>query len=370
MFDMLESAFREGMRGNVRSYDLWTKSQGIDPKKFNYNFIDKKLLGGSSAIVDNVSQLKEIVEFIGFYSGSDKSAGTLLHIPVIGVDGVGKSKILHFIHDYLKRNDTIKSEIVDLSNLRVESEDSEENDAYEGFLELVSSNALDVIILDECNLDPSIVFTFKDLVSNFKKGVVLSAWRSYFWDWFKESIQELLPTTKEIWVDPLSSEDTTSFCESVMNTVSEQNYSLDEGVISTIYSLSGGIPLNILSLILAGHFEAFLKLKRKIDISSVYSAATSLSITGIHERILKLTDYQLQILKQILLVNDPRGMRPSELVRIFGKDKATISYHLNELSKLSLLKKNHIGRWIFHKVKSNIAPFIALRLEQEEDFLV
>jgi DNA-binding transcriptional ArsR family regulator len=99
------------------------------------------------------------------------------------------------------------------------------------------------------------------------------------------------------------------------------------------------------------------------------AAAKFLALDGLPERVQKLADHQLIILKHLLLSTDPRGTRPTQLVEILGKDKATISYHLSELSKMRLLESERIGRWVFYRVKQEAAPMIGLRLSQEVDYL-
>ncbi len=225
--------------------------------------------------------------------------------------------------------------------------------------------------MDSCEKGKAIEQTLKDIVARLTNCIVITSWTPYHWDYFKDSIEEFLPTTREVHLEPLGKEDSLKILAVIFSivSISDQKYLLKNDVAESVCELSGGVPANIVNVAIRSFQEAFRDAKTDVDKESTIFAAKSLGIYEIQSTIAKLNDYHLQILRLILLSRDERGTRPSALVDLLGKDKGTISYHLSELSRLHLLIKQEIGRWVFYRVPQTVEPYLGQRLVQESDFL-
>jgi DNA-binding transcriptional ArsR family regulator len=370
MFEMLEKAYEAGAKGRVDSFDVWLKSRGIDSNLFNHRSITLSLQGNVEGTVDRQEELSAIVELIGFYERESKKSDHLFHIPVIGVDGVGKTQLLRVLAVFLeKKKPSLRSKSVDASSFSNVDREAEESQEYLCFLGELDSAKTEVLLVDGCDRDKNIVEALRGLGQHFKRGVLVTAWRSIHWDYLKDSIEEYLPVTKEVRVEPISDGDAVQFVSGAIHLVSHGQFQLKEELATSICDSAAGVPSSMISLLVRSFLEAFLRKKKSVDEESVKAAAKFLALDGLPDRIQKLADHQLLILKHLLLSTDPRGTRPTQLVEILGKDKATISYHLSELSKLRLLESERIGRWVFYRVKHEAAPMIGLRLSQEVDYL-
>ncbi len=371
MFELLQRAYEKGFKGRVDSFDIWLGSLGINPKLFTPKMTVRVLRDSIATTVDRESELSTIVEFVGFYERErSKSASQILHIPVIGVEGVGKSQLFEVVQAFLsKMKQELHPKLVDARNFSEIQEDQDETQAFLVALRDMTSSQHEVLLIDSCDQDKNIDNSLRAISREFSKGVLVTAWTPYHWDYFRESVEEFLPVTKLLQVDPFTPDRTEQFLSAFFRLVSEGKYSYKVELSQPIQDFSGGVASNILSLLLRSFLEAFQSKQKDIDEESIRAAAKFLALDGLQERLSKLADHQLLILKHLLLEQDPRGTRPTRLVEILAKDKATISYHLSELSKLRLLDSDRIGRWVFYRIRPEVAPLVGLRLAQEVDYL-
>jgi DNA-binding transcriptional ArsR family regulator len=367
VFDKLVEAYEHGLKGRVESFDLWLDNLGIDAKLFALRNLVRVLAEKTELTVDREEELASVVEFIGFYK---RQRNTRFHLPIIGVKGVGKSHMLNVLRNFLEKTEKdLPWNYVNAQMFTRVEEEQEEHQSFLVFLDELKSKQYEILLIDSCERDKNIAEALCAIFRHFQKGVLITSWTPYHWDFERDRIEEFFPASKEIRIGPFSSEVTAKFLSTVFQLVSRGGYSLKEELSALIHEYSGGIPRNILTVLLRSYHEAFNSKKTDIDEESVKAAARFLGLDGVSERISQLADHQLLILRHLLLEYDERGTRPSKLVEILGKDKATISYHLNELSKQRLLVSNRIGRWVFYRVRDEVAPLVGLRLIQEADFL-
>lgn len=366
-FETLEAAYSRGQHGKVESFDFWLSHLGIDGNLFIFQTIARQLRENLGSTVDRETELSAVVEFLGFFKEHEDG---LFHIPIVGVRGIGKSHLLVTLAHFLQRKKgELKWKMIDASQFLSENDASEETQSFLSLLDEIAANRFDVLLIDSFEKDKNPNESLKEISKIFTKGVIITSWTPYHWDAIKDSVEEFLSTSKEVYVGPLSEDSSKLLISTIIRMVSNGKYALDKDLELRISKYGHGIPTIIIGLLLRTFHETFVRKESGPAVEDVVLAARFLGLEGANERVGKLDDYQLLILKHLLLELDPRGTRPSKLVDILGKDKATVSYHLNELSKLQLLRSERVSRWVFYRVRDEVRPLIGLRLVQESDFL-
>jgi DNA-binding transcriptional ArsR family regulator len=366
-FEVFEKAFEKGLKGKVESFDIWLKSLEIDPLKFDAAEVSNFLMQNLELTIDLEKEVETIGQFIGFYSKERKG---LYHIPIVGVFGSGKSHLIHLTQMFLqKKKIPLTYFFMDASSFREVSGEGEEQQVYYQLLDKVKAEHFDILLIDSCEKDKDIVNSLKQIANILKNGVVVTSWTPEHWNYFRDEIEDYLPVSKEIYLGPLHETSTSQFVSVILHYASNGRFQLSEEAIKRIYSFSNGVPRTIIQLLTKAFNEAFLSHRKNVDEKAVESAAKNLGIEDFFDRINKLSELQIVILKQILLRHDERGIRPSSLVEILEKDKATISYHLNILSRNKFVTQEKIGRSSFYRIKEEIKPFVQLKIIQEGEYL-
>ncbi len=360
-----EKAFEKGFKGEVESFKVWLEKQGVAPQKFRYDTITEELIA-RHLFINRVEELETIAEFLGFYVRERKE---VFHIPVIGPSGIGKTALLHAIEFALSKLDTpLKFKYYDALTFG-ELDEEEEPQVFFRYLDEVKSESCDVLLIDACEKDRNIDYSLREFLRALKRFVLITSWEPQFWHILKDTIEEAIPTANQLFLKPFSGESTKQLLEKVLLVLSDGKTELPREVITKISEISEGIPGVAIRLLLKSFYEAFISEKSSVDAESVLKAASSLGILGLNEKLGKLTEIHEIILRLILQSIDPRGIRPTELVEKLGKDKATVSYHLNYLLSEGLLSVRRLGRYAFYQVKEELRPFVQLKIVQEGDFL-
>jgi len=366
-FELFEKAYEKGLRGEVESFHVWLRARKIEPALFDANQIGKFLLENSAATTDREAELQTIAEFVGFF---EKEREGLYHLAVVGVRGSGKSHLLHAVGVSLQEIGTkLKLRLIDATKFSQVEEGEEEQQYFYKFLDELKTEHYNVLLIDSCEHDKNIEQSLKEIIRILKEGVLLTAWTPQFWDHVRERMEDIVPTAKEVELTPLSKQNTLRLVQTIREYTSKGSHKTSQQVCERIYGYSRGIPGTIISLLYQAFYESFLKHKKDVDVMSVDEAAEVLGIKGIPEKLKDLADHQVLMLKHILLNHDERGTRPTSLVEILGKDKATISYHLGTLYSEKLVVVEKVGRSSFYRVRPEIEPFVELRVAKEGEFL-
>ncbi len=367
LFEAFEKAFEKGLSGEVESFNVWLKSLGINPLKFSVETISKYLLENPEFTVNLEKEIEVIGQFIGFYS---KEKSEIYHIPIVGVVGSGKSHLIQLTKSFLQeRNISLKHQLIDASKFSEILEGEEEEQVLYRVLDELKREHLDVIFIDSCEKDKDIVNSLRQIANILKNGVVITSWTPEHWNLFKDEVEECLETSQEIHIEPLDEAATSHFISVILKYVSDGKFQLKTEVIEKIHSFSYGIPKLTIGLFIRTFSEAFLARSKNINETAVELAARTMGIENFFDRVSKLSELQILILKHILLERDERGLRPSKLVEILEKDKATVSYHLGILNRSKFIKLERIGRSYFYRIKDEVKPLIQLKIMQEGEYL-
>jgi DNA-binding transcriptional ArsR family regulator len=364
--ELFEKAYEKGLRGEVRSLQVWLKEQQVEPELIASASLTKAIAENPEIIVDREEALQSVAEFIGYF---EKEREGTYHIPVVGVEQSGKSALLNALFSSLERiQSKVKRRLVDARSFETIEEDKEEPHMFYALLDEIRKEKPDVLLVDSFEKDKDPVDSLKQIVQALGQGLIITAWTPESWSMLRDALSDVMPVSKEVYLEPLSKEDVSEILNLFATLASKEKFKVPDEVGEAVYRLSSGIPGVALQLFIHGLEEAFLEHKKTVDRESVEGAASRLGIKDIQERLSQLSEFQTLLLKCILLEHDERGARPSTLTEKFGKDKATISYHLSSLSSMKLLTTERTGRSAFYRVKPEVVPFVQMRIAQESEF--
>lgn len=362
-----QEALKRGKLGKVESFELWLKTHGFDPNKTNYEYVHKYYLKNPLELVNYEKELEIIAEFIGFYL---RDRSDIYHLPLLGVHGSGKTLLLNAVNSMLRiSNEGVK---VGKYDAALFSEIANEGEQYIFTVIDEITEDIDVVILDSCDRDRLIDYSLRKISEKAGSCVYITSWSPEKWRYICNKVEEFLQTSKEIYIEPFEKEETVELLKNLVTIMHYESETIELGIQKSVYEsvhdFSRGIPGISVKLFLNALKETFLKQKEAVDKESVESAAKRMGLFGISEKLNELSELHLQILRLILLSYDERGIRPSELVETIGKDKATISYHLQTLRSEGFLEVERAGRSSFYKIKENIKPLIQLKISEEVEY--
>ena len=358
---------KEAKDGEFYNYDSWLMEKGIGPDKLKIDHILKSFLSNSAEfMINNEKELELIAGYIGSFL---RNRDQLYHIPIIGVNGSGKTLLMYTINNFLA---IPKIECRYLAEVAPYLEQELQKSRY------VFATGVDVLSIDECNKVKDIVKIIKKRYEANGTAVYLTFWTPESWINNRLEINKTLPVSKELYLSIIKKEDLIIFIERILCTMS-QGRSIDDPYpdffspdllknnefLGKIENCTRGIPLIIIKLIIKCFKQVFLQENKQIDMDTLNRSLELLGLCNLSNNINELSALHLKILETILLENSEKGARPIELVEKHNLDKSTISYHLTVLKESGILEKEKIGKSSYYKIKENLIPFIQLKLMEE-----
>jgi DNA-binding transcriptional ArsR family regulator len=355
-----QAAFERGQKGEISDYEAWLKEQGIDPERANTKYVTQYFHENPEEAPNHDDQLEDIAEFIGFFSERD---GTY-HIPIVGVNGIGKTQLLHTIRHMLESLGTnLPSKIYEAGRFK---EDNHKGEPYwEDVLHELSELERAVVLVDNCYEDKRITHSLEKISETVENSFIITTWTPEQWRMYQDEISEAVKVSKEAELTPLNEKDTVKALRKTVQISSEGTVEIQDAFYRRIYNKSLGIPGLFHRLLKASLKETFLKELELGDTEAVDSAVEKLDLDEAEERIYDLSEKKIAILKHILLSRHPQGRRPSELVELMDKDKSTISYHLQNLISDRVLQKEKAGRSTFYSIHEPLKPILQFRINGE-----
>lgn len=362
MYERLTEAFERGLEGAVKKFHLWLEGVGVDSSKFSLDAIEESLLADPEATVNRAQELETVAEYMGYFS---KKKSGVLHIPILGVSGSGRTHILGVIFNFANR--------VGMRALHVNAAQFSEVEAevqrFEEILDDIREKKPDILIVDNCESDANIQYSLRELLRAKGEDVlIITSWCPVTWEYERDRVEEILETTEEIFLNPFNPEETFQLVLKILSFISNGKVNLSKEICNEIHRYSRGIPRIAIELLLRSFRESFRSGGSGIDAKAVKEAANSMGLLGLDELLGELSDMQLLILKHIILSRDPRGIRPTSLVELLNRDKATISYHLEQLLSRRVITRVRLGRFAFYGIVRTLLPFVQLRLYRESEF--
>lgn len=355
-----QEAFERGQKGDISNYEAWLKERGIHPDRVSGDYVTRYFQENPEEAPNHDAQLEEIAEFIGFFSERE---GTY-HIPVVGVDGIGKTQLLHTVQYLLKSLGAgVPSKLYEAGRFKEENHEGEPY--WEDVLYELSELDQAVILIDNCYEDKRIKHSLAKISEDVDNVFLITTWTPEQWRLQQEDINDVVQVSREAELTPLNERNTVKALHKAVEIICDDGVEFKDGFYRQIYKKSLGIPRVFHTLLRESFKETFLKELELGDIQAVDSAVEKLDLDNAENRIYDLSQKKTTILKHILLSRHPQGRRPSELVELMDKDKSTISYHLQNLISDRILQKEKAGRSTFYRIHEPLKPILQLRINGE-----
>lgn len=359
-----EEAFQRGQEGQVSNYEAWLKDKEIDPEKTSYEYLTQYFTQNPGQAVNHDKQIETIAEHLGFFS----RRSDVYHLPIIGVSGIGKTQFLHTVSNLLGEIPVqFEQQFYDAEDFAKRSEDEEL--IFEIRDELQDLEKV-VIYIDNCNWErgDSLIESFQIIESVVEDALIITSWTPEYWKHYREEVEEVLPTSKEIHLTSFSKAQTVEELFQILKVISDDGLELPEEYLNKIHDYSTGNPQVTTMLLLEALKETFLKELDLGDVKAVESAAEKLNLVDLEERVYNLSETQSTILTHILLSTDQDGIRPSQLVDLLDRDKSTVSYHLKNLTEEGLVASEKRGRSAYYRIKKSVKPMIQNKVNHDGEF--
>jgi len=353
-------AFERGQKGEISDYESWLKEKGIDPDRTTQEYTTRYFQENPAEAPNHDDQLEDIAEFIGFFSERE---GTY-HIPIVGVNGIGKTQLLHTVQHMLESlGADLPSKFYEAGRFK---EDNHNGEPYwEDVLYELSELQRAVVLIDNCYEDKRIKHSLEEISNKVDHPFIITTWTPEQWRMHQEEINHAVQVSKEAELTPLNEKSTVKALRKTVEIISEKSVEIRDQFYRRIFKKSLGIPGLFHKLLREALKETFLKELELGDTQAVDSAVEKLDLDNAEERVYDLSEKKITILKHILLSRHPQGRRPSELVELMDKDKSTISYHLQNLISDRVLSKEKAGRSTFYSIHEPLKPILQLRINGE-----
>lgn len=359
--NLFKETLKKAKEGELYNYDRWLKNKGLNPRKLTLKHVGDFFRRNPDLIIGHEENIELIAEKVGeVIKEREKS----IHIPIIGVDGSGKSLFLKIIDDFLRHDGSNLSRFMnnDILNSLVE------RDIKDFTPDIISSTKPALTIIDECETFNDLSIILKKLSEGLAPSVYITSWTPEGWLYNKDVIMDTLPFSKIIKFEPIQDEKTHfKFLENIFKALSlddkeyPQFYDL-KMLNTTIFNYSSGIPNVCIDFLIKSLEETFRQDKEVIDLQVLLKVAETSRLELLREKLSALSPQHYIIFKRLLYNRVKEGTRPIDLLEDLDLDKSTISYHLNNLADKNFMEMKKIGKYAYYRVKEYVIPFIQIKL--------
>lgn len=361
-FNRFQAAFERGQEGDVGSFDIWLEEHGFIPEHVDRDTLTQYF----QTHPDAASNHQDALETIGEYSGFAINQSGVYHLPLIGPSGIGKTQLLHTVLHLLPAIEAgIESRLFDATTFGQRTDGQFKLDNR---IEELTDLKSPVVCIDDFDRDKRVGTSLSAFDDALDDALYITAWSPEGYAFNREEIEEALPASKEVYLEPLSEADTVATVQAIYDYLADDALEVDREAEQRICELSHGIPGIVVLLTLHALREAFMKEFEPGGCESVEAAGERLHLSNALERIYDLSDAKMEILRWVLLSLDERGRSPGDLVDKLDRDKSTISYHLSTLRDEGMVESQREGRHAYYQVTEALKPFVQLRLNKEAEF--
>lgn len=364
--NLFKETLKKAKEGDLYNYDRWLKNRGFNPRKLTVKYVGTFFQNNPDLIIGHEESIELIAEKVGEVI---KEREISIHIPIIGVDGSGKTLFLKIIDNFMRDEGSNLCRFMDNYTLNRLIE----RDIKNSTSNITSGPKPALRIIDECETFKDLSIILKKLSEGFDPSVYLTSWTPESWLYNKDVIMETLPFSKIIKFEPFQDEKThLKFLENIFKAFSlddkeyPQFYDL-KMLNSTIFNYSSGIPNVTIDFLIKSLEEAFRqdKDKKVLDLQVLLKVAETSGLEDLRQKLSDLSPQHYIIFKRILFERFKEGTRPIDILEDLDLDKSTISYHLNNLAGKSFIEMKKIGKYAYYRVKDYIIPFIQLKLMED-----
>lgn len=354
--DRFRRAFERGEKGQVDDEEAWLREQGFLPERVDDEWIAQYFRENPTEAVDQTEELETVAEYLGVLS----EAGGVMHLPVIGVSGIGKTVFLQTIRqatEQLRREMPVR--VVDAAAFDEETADGRfQLRALQDDLSQLNEV---VLLIDNCSQDREIEVSLKTIGEVVENAVVVSAWTPEWWRHRCDDVESVLQVTNEIHLEPFDQRDLAGVVRKLVAVMSADGVTPSEEFVAAVETYSFGIP-RVAALIVRKSITQAFRSDEEIGPDAVEETVAALGLPGMEETVYAVPDARVDVLNWMLLDTDPRGMQPSKLVDLLNRDKSTVSYHLRELRDAGIVESERAGRRAFYRIREPMRPLVQDRI--------
>ena len=356
---VFSEAISRGQEGKISDFQGWLKSKDVSHQR--YESLTSELRGQNGLTVGRENELAKIGEYIG----SLKSRSEDRHLVINGVEGSGKTHLSLLVGELLGRNEP------EISYVYKTPEEMKDEEKFSSMVSnLKSSDKCKLLVIDDAWKEKRISHVLKMLRDETSNILVMTTWTPEALHMADERVTESFPKSAEIYLEPFDRGQVDELLENVFSIMStaDENVDLSEEYIKEIHDISEGVPGLAVKLTKLSIKQSFHSERELIDVNSVREVADKYGINNIRNKLSNLSETKHLILEKTLVSSDPRGLNPSKIAKELKKDKSTISYHLRDLKKNDLIKKESYGRQTFYTPQKLAKPLIQIHTRGENQF--
>lgn len=357
---VFNEAVSRGQKGEFSNFQNWLEQQGILESKLSN--LREELSINSKYSVDRTEEIQQLGEYVG----SLQAEGDQKHITLQGVENSGRTHLLELVKELIRKNN------YEISLTHVSPEDIKDEQDFTNFIEnLEKTSGSKLLVIDDAWKDKRASYVLKQIKKRVENVLLISVWSPETLQRERQSIEESFTPSDELNIEPFSRAETDQLTKNMVEIICEENAlpEIDDVFMKQLHQKSRGVPGLALEVFRDSIKRSFhVEGRMLLDEKSVKDCAEKNGLTNLEEKLKTLSDTKNHIIEKIMLSRDLRGVSPSELSNDLKKDKSTVSYHLRELLKKDLLKKQSHGRQTFYTTRSSIKPILQLHLQGENEF--
>ena len=318
-------------------------------------------------IINRFEEIEKIAKIIGNFEKEPRQA----YINIIGLPKIGKTLFLNLImYYYIKMRDEHGNNQINIYDAALfpEQESDENRNGVLYFDEALSSmKKFNIIIIDNCEKDIKYMnYNIKEIEKQLKNKLIIFSWDAISWLKFTEenvdsSINYIISESETtLRLDPLDNKEIIEILQSRLNKVKKEGGPelLEKELIYKVAKASFGIPGLSLRLFYLLVKEGANNNKNLIEEEELNTILKREGLYNIDEKLNELNEVSRRILYRIATIQDYRGVYATALSKSIERDRSTVAYYLNEMTKLRILESSKYGRYTFFKIRRSIIPVV------------
>ncbi len=362
-------AYREGKTGKLDNFHDYLKMQEIKWDYLKSQPFLELLSNDTSLFFNREEEIEKAGRLFGFTLENEKPG----HLPIVGIDMIGKSAFLRMLKNLLFEIDK------DISYSWINAKRFEEGGHDNipkvlAWLDEIEIEPPKIIFIEDAGTSLYIGKILEKIFSFGFNGLLVTTWTPEQWKSTEYQIDSDLAhlLLHKLDINLLKQEDTVNFFRSYFSKVKIGNNKnilpFSERSIEIIADYSEGVPGIIIELI----YETLkiLSIEKDSEIIELIEKITRKnSIYQLKEKTQKYSRIQKQILFKVLTTPDPRGISPIEINRELRRDRSTISSYLSKFVSEGILERSKIGKYSYFRIRGLCKPFIQLAIQEEDLFI-
>ena len=337
-----------GEKGKIQSFESCLSQLGMDFGCTRYTCVRDKMYKNPHLAVGFEEEVKNIASKIGFSMGKEK----VYHIPIVGYTYSGKTMFAKLV-EFLSEKKGLKARYVNARDFLIEEN---ETTVYEDILGY--ANSYDIIIIDDAWLLDNGVGAIKKIGEEMEKGSLITVWKYLNYVTVENKIyEEIGNTLGEVVIKDMDINMADMVFDSLWSIIGRGKAVKLKNYFRRIFDESSGSP-GLSVRIFLDFVRSYCQEQREEDMKDYFEYYLNnmfLPVRKIKDE--DLDAVKIGILNAILTDKDERGAMPSVISSKVKKDNATVTYHLNKLKSMGILRDMRFGKNIFYRVIDIYAPF-------------